>query len=461
MASPINQGDVAPERKNLILNAFFMNQPSYVAPGIWRHPRNQTWRYNDVQYWVQVAKLLENNFHALFLADVLGAYDVYDGPRNFKPVLAGAAQFPLTYRGLLISAMAAVTNSLSFCITASTTYEAPFSLARRLSTLDHLTNGRVAWNIVTSYLESAARNFGLREQLSHEERYEKADEFLEVCYKLWEGSWMDNAVIRDPATARYTHEHRVRRIDHQGKHFQVAGPHIVEPSKQRTPFLVQAGASKAGKAFAAKHAEAIFLPGMDFAAVRKLVQELRGLAQEEGRDPASIKLLGGLHVVLGATDEEAQKKYEEYLTFADIEGSLALFGGWTGTNLAGILDDADLKFTGPPAMKGMVENWSATIPGTSDLNWTKALGSAKTVADIIETWIDETGIDGFNLSYAVVPDDLEDHAKYLVPELTSRGIFEPPSGEDQSTRGVYLGNRKDRLRDDHPGSQYKWTSREA
>ena len=261
------------------------------------------------------------------------------------------------------------------------------------------------------------------------------------------------------------------------KHFQVAGPHLVEPSRQRTPFLVQAGASKAGKSFAAKHAEAIFLPGMAYDTVRKIVQDLRSLAHDQGRDPNSVKLLVGLHVVLDETDEMAASKYEEYLQYADIEGSLALFGGWTGTDLAGVPDDADLKFTGPPAMKGMVESWSTTIPGSDRVRWTKArvaqelafggaharaVGSASTVADILEEWVRETGVDGFNLSYAIVPDDLQDHAKLLVPELKRRGIFwEPEDATDRTLREVCLGaeaSQGPRLRDDHPGSRFKWTA---
>lgn len=259
------------------------------------------------------------------------------------------------------------------------------------------------------------------------------------------------------------------------KHYQVAGPHIVEPSRQRTPFIFQAGASKAGKAFAAKHAEAMFLPGMDIRLVKKLVQDIRQAAVEQGRDPRSLKLIAGIHIVLDETDELANKKYEEYLSYADIEGSLALFGGWTGTDLGQVPDDADLKFTGPPAMRSMVENWCETIPGSDGIKWTKArmaqelafggaharaVGSAKTVADILERWVEETGIDGFNFSYAVVPGDFEDHNKYLVPELKARGVFwDAEAAEGKTIREVYLGSEfaKDgRLGPDHPGYQYKW-----
>ncbi|KPM39233.1 Dimethyl-sulfide monooxygenase [Neonectria ditissima] len=467
----------ATRKKTWILNAFAMNQPSYVAPGLWRHPRNQNARYNEINYWIELAKLLEGNFHAIFLADVLGPYDIYKGPRNFTSVLAGAAQFPVSDPSLVISAMAAVTKTLSFGLTASTTYEAPYALARRFATLDHLTNGRIAWNVVTSYLDSAAKSFGLKQEIPHDERYAIADEFLEVTYKLLEGSWRDDAVIKDETTRQYTHADRVRRIDHEGKYFRVSGPHLVEPSRQRTPFIFQAGASKAGKAFATKHAEAMFLPGMDITLVKELVTSIRQAAVDQGRDPRTLKLIAGIHIVLAETDEEAQRKYEEYLSYADIEGSLALFGGWTGTDLDEFPEDADLKFTGPPAMQSMVETWSETIPGSGNIKWTKArvarelalggaharaVGSAKTVADILENWVDETDIDGFNISYAIIPGDLEDHAKYLVPELKARGVFwDPFSAEGKTTREIFLGEDvapNGRLSSDHPGAQFKWNT---
>ena len=257
----------------------------------------------------------------------------------------------------------------------------------------------------------------------------------------------------------------------------MAGPHLVEPSRQRTPFIFQAGASKAGKTFASKHAEAIFLPGMDTAAAKRLVDEIRKSAVEQGRDPRGLKLVAGLHVVLGETDELAKEKYEKYLSYADMEGSLALFGGWTGTDLSGLPDDADVKFVGPPAMRGMLESWSETIPGSDKITWTKArvaqelafggaharaVGSASTVADVMEAWVREAGVDGFNLSYAVVPGDLEDHARLLVPELKARGLFwDPVAAEGKTTREIFLGAESGRLAADHPGSGYKWSAEEG
>jgi FMN-dependent oxidoreductase (nitrilotriacetate monooxygenase family) len=374
--------------------------------------------------------------------------------------------------------MASVTKSLSFGITASTTYEHPFLLARRYATLDHLTKGRVAWNIVTSYLPSAAKNLGLENQIPHDERYEIAKEYVQVLYKLLEGSWRDDAVVQDLTTKNYTVPGRVRRIDHAGKYFKVAGPHLVEPSRQRTPFIFQAGASKAGKPFASANAECMFIPGMDIPTVRKTAQEIHELAQSHGRDPRGIKLIVGMLIIVDETDERARSKYEEYLSYADLEGSLALFAGWTGCDLGPYDDDQDFSFEGPGAIQSVVSAWQRVIPGSENIRWTKkrvavelalggphpkAIGSAKTVADELQRWVEEAGVDGFNISYAINPGDFEAVVNHLIPELKARGVFwDPVAAEGKTTRENYLADGKGpRLRDDHPGSRFKWTPPKA
>ena len=262
------------------------------------------------------------------------------------------------------------------------------------------------------------------------------------------------------------------------QYFSVAGPHNVEPSRQRTPFIFQAGSSSAGKNFATKNAEALFVPGLDPHVARKNVDDIRQRARENGRDPYSIKTIAGILIIVDETDERAKAKYEEYLSYADLEGSLALFGGWTGEDLSKLNDDDDFRFTGPGAIQSLVETWSTTIPGSHGIKWTKhrvakelavggptpkAIGSPTTVANILQQWVDEADVDGFNLSYAVSPGGFLDIAKYLFPELRKRGVFwndyHVPGG---STRENYLADDKGpRLRPDHPGSQYKWPAESA
>ncbi|OGM40809.1 xenobiotic compound monooxygenase [Aspergillus bombycis] len=458
-------------KKQIILNAFVMNTPGHLAPGLWKHPRNKTDQYKKLSFWTDLAQLLDNaGFHAMFIADTLGPYDVYKGPANVVPALASGAQFPVNDPLYLVPAMAAVTKNLIFGVTASVTYEKPYALARRLSTVDHLSDGRLAWNIVTSYLDSAARNHGLKEQIPHDERYAIAHEYMEVLYKLWEGSFRDDAVRDDREQGVYIASDTVRQIHHKGKYFEVPGPHFCEPSPQRTPFLFQAGVSEAGNGFGGKHGEAIFVGGQTPEGVRVTVDNIRKVAAEEGRDPNHIKVIVGINAIVAATDEEAKAKREEYLRYADEEGALALFGGWTGVDLSGHTDDKDFRFSESPRVQSIVRRWSATVPGTDNLPWTKrriveylsvgglgakVVGSPTTVADELERWVEVSGVDGFNLAHITNPGTFEDIIEYLLPELRRRGRFRNAVAKEGATaREVFIGSR--RLPDDHPGSKYGW-----
>lgn len=371
--------------------------------------------------------------------------------------------------------MASVTKKLSFALTASTTYESPYALARRFSSLDHLTKGRVGWNIVTSYLDSAARGFGLTEQIDHETRYAMAEEYLEVFYKLVEGSWADDAVQADPTSSTYIDSSKVRYIDHVGKHFRCGGPNTLPPSPQRTPYIFQAGASKTGQSFATQHSEAMFLPGLTPEQVAKTVQQVRELAVSQGRAADSIKCISGVAIIVAETDEEAQAKYQRYLDATDLDGVAALFGGWTSADLAKFSDDQDFAFSGPGAIQSMVSAWSKTIPNSGGITWTKRrllqeiavggfnakiIGSAKTVADELERWVEVGGVDGFNLSYAVSPGSFEDLVKFLWPELKKRGVLWDDY-EGETTRENYSSDGKGpRVREDHPAAKYTWKAGE-
>jgi FMN-dependent oxidoreductase (nitrilotriacetate monooxygenase family) len=186
--------------------------------------------------------------------------------------------------------MAAVTRDLGFGLTASVSFEHPYPFARRFSTLDHLTKGRAAWNIVTSYLDSRAKNIGLIGQVDHDEHYEVAEEYLEVCYKLWEGSWEDGAVQRDKARGIFADPAKPHPIRHKGRYFETPGVHLCEPSLQRTPLLFRAGSSPRGKRFAGKHAKCVFVSQPSKAALKKSVASIRAAALEAGRKSSAIKI---------------------------------------------------------------------------------------------------------------------------------------------------------------------------
>lgn len=314
-------------------NAFDMNCVAHQSPGLWKHPEDQSWRYKDIRYWTELAQLLERGrFDGLFIADVLGTYDVYGA--SDEAAIRQGAQIPVNDPMLLVSAMALVTEHLGFGITTGTGFEHPYPFARRMSTLDHLTNGRIGWNVVTGYLPAAARNMGQTDQPAHDARYDHADEYLEVLYKLWEGSWEDDAVVRDREKGIFTDPDKVHHIGHSGAHFSVPGVHLSEPSVQRTPVIYQAGASPRGVRFAAENAEAIFTGAPTKEILRETVSTIRRELELAGRDPYSAKIFNMTTIITGATDEEAHNKHLEYLAYGDPEGALVFMSGWMGIDLA-------------------------------------------------------------------------------------------------------------------------------
>ncbi|OHT81801.1 5,10-methylene tetrahydromethanopterin reductase [Mycobacteroides chelonae] len=447
----------------IYLNAFDMACVGHQSPGLWRHPEDQGHRYRTLSYWTELARSLETGgFDLLFLADVLGAYDVYGASRDAAVV--DAAQFPVNDPSLAVSAMAAVTETLGFGITLSLTYEQPYALARRLSTLDHLTEGRVAWNIVTSYLDSAARNLGLDSQVPHDRRYDIADEYLQVCYKLWEGSWEDGAVVHDRARGVFTDPAKVHDIAHQGRYFTVPGPFLCEPSPQRTPVLFQAGASARGVQFAAAHAEAVFVSGPTPQVVRGPVRALREAAAGLGRDPRAIKVFTMVTPIVAETRDLAIAKLHDYRQYVSPAGALALFGGWTGVDLAGLGADETLRHVQTDANRSALASFTKDPSRT----WTVGelaqeigiggrgpvlVGAAADIADELEHWVDAADVDGFNVAYVTTPGTFVDFARFVVPELRRRGRV--PYRRERLSLREHLGGRGPHLSDGHPGRSYR------
>ncbi|KAH9903592.1 dibenzothiophene desulfurization enzyme A [Xylariomycetidae sp. FL2044] len=452
-----------PKKKSLVLNAFVEMCSGHQSPGLWRHPEDQSWRFNEVKHWIKLAKLLEEaKFHGIFIADVLGGYDVYSG--SLDPAIISGAQWPVNEPLSVVSAMAAATHSIGFGVTVSTTYEQPYHLARRLSTVDHLSGGR--------YLDSAARNLGRTEQPQHDDRYAQAEEYMRVIYKLLESSWRDDAVQLDRERGIYTSPELVREISHRGKFFTVPGPHICQPSPQRTPLVLQAGTSKSGKLFAAQHAEAIFVSAHAPAVCAKNVAEIRQTARSQfGRDGGAIKVVSLVTPVLGRTESEAQEKLAEYRQYASHEGALALFGGWTGIDLNKYGDDEELRHVESNAVKSTVEAYARFSPGTS--KWTKhtiaehvsiggngpvLVGTPAQVADGLERWVEEADVDGFNFAYALFPQSFKDIIELLLPELQRRGLF----WNDYAVAGgtyrenFYGKEGQKRAPDDHVAASFRW-----
>jgi alkanesulfonate monooxygenase len=450
--------------RQIRLNAFAMNCICHQSPGLWAHPRDRSTEYASVHHWLDLARLLERGlFDGLFLADVLGVYDVYGG----KPdaAIRHAIQVPVNDPALLVPAMAGVTQHLGFGITSNLSYEAPYVLARRFSTLDHLTGGRVGWNIVTGYLDSAARGVGLKSQLTHDRRYDMAEEYMEVVYRLWEESWQPDAVLADRARRIYADPAKVHRIRHEGEFFSVDAIHLAEPSPQRTPVLYQAGASGRGKQFAARHAECVFINGPSQGVVQRYVKDIRGLAEAVGRRGSDLRIFTLVTAIVGRTDQEAREKLADYRRFIDREASLALLSGWTGIDLSRYSPDDPLTHLKTEAMVSAVESFTTADPNKT---WTIGalaehvaiggrgpvlVGSPKTVADQLVAWFEATGVDGFNVAYAVFPESFSDLVDLVIPELQARGLYKEGYAPGPLRQKLFGAGAE--LNDRHPGRQYR------
>src|ERR1043166_98296 len=379
--------------KEIRLNAFAMNCVAHQSPGLWTHPRDRTAEYNRLPYWTDLAKTLERGrFDGLFLADVLGVYDVFGGSPD--AALRNATQTPVNDPLLLISAMAAITENLGFGVTCTLSYEPPYPFARRMSTLDHLTEGRIGWNIVTGYLDSAARGAGKEKQTAHDDRYDVADEYMAVVYGLWEGSWGGGGAVG------------------------------------------------------------------------------RGVAAGAGREPAEIWMFSMMTVILGPTEAEAAAKYADYKSHINHEGALTLMSGWTGVDFSTYDLDRQVRHVLNDAGRSAMDNITRADP---DRVWTVRevaehvgiggigpvlVGTPEKVADEIEAWFEQTGVDGLNMPFAISPGDFEDISDMLVPELTRRGRYKA-AYQPGTLREKLFGPGRARLKPPHPAASYRYDARAA
>ena len=319
--------------KEIRLNAFAMNCVAHQSPGLWTHPRDRTAEYNRLPYWIDLAKTLERGlFDGLFLADVLGVYDVYGGSpdaalaqRDADAGQRSADADPGDGGGDEASRLR---RHLQSVLRAALPVRAPDVDARpsdrgpdRLEHRHRLSRQRRARR-------------GQDKQTAHDDRYDIADEYMEVVYKLWEGSWEDDAALRDRARGIFADPAKVHRIDHEGDNYRLDAIHLSEPSPQRTPVLYQAGTSPRGRQFAAEHAECVFMSGPSAKIIAPRVAAIRELAAKAGRNPAEILMFSMFTVILGRTEAEAKAKYADYRSHINPEGALTLMSGWTGVDFS-------------------------------------------------------------------------------------------------------------------------------
>ena len=335
--------------------------------------------------------------------------------------------------------MAYATKHLGFAFTSSILQYHPFIFARLVSTLDHLTKGRIAWNIVTSYLESGAHSIGQPGLLPHDERYDMAEDYLEACYKLWEGSWQDDAVVKDRERGIYADPAKVWDVNHDGKYFSTHGCHLSEPSPQRTPVLYQAGGSPRGREFAARHAECVFVSGLNPVKVGQSIRETREQARQSGRNPEDMLFFLYAKVITADSEAAVQRKYNDYLGNVSYEGALALLSGWAGIDFSHYDLDKPLKYVETNAVRTLMQ---AFIRPDAQRRWTLRelvklvglsgggpllMGTPEQLAETFQLWVN-AGVDGFNLAYMVTPGSFVDFVDGVVPLLQRRGMMHRISG---------------------------------
>lgn len=420
------------DRQRMVFNAFNIFSVSHHDQGMWAWPGSEQLRYNDVHYWADVAKLLERGrFDTLFFADVLAPYEAFEGSRE-RAVYSGM-QFPINDPGELIPALAYATENLGFVLTQNILQEPPYAFARKMSTLDHLTRGRIAWNIVTTFLPGAGRNLGFGGLPEHEDRYARADDYIDVVYKLWEASWEDDAVVRDKRLQQYSDPAKIHEINHVGPFYDVVGPHLTEPSPQRTPFLIQAGVSPRGRDFAGRNAEGLFINALSPQEAEPVVNDVRAAAVRHGRRASDVKLFGILGFVVGSTEEEARRLHEEITDFQSIDANLAKQSVFLGYDFSQLDPKEPIGEIAkrPEGQEGIVGKLIAMSPNPQYtigelVRWfgnLRVVGTPEQIADHVEAWND-AGVDGMNVQYVVSPGSFEDFVDHVTPVLQQRGLMQ-------------------------------------
>ena len=416
-------------KRQLHINLFVQSRGHHEAS--WRHPDASPYALSDIAYYREVAQRAEAGlFDSIFLADTLALMDTVEHAASnwLEPITA-------------LGALAMTTERIGLIATASTTYTEPFNLARQFASLDHITGGRVGWNIVTSWLAPAARNFGGTSLVSHDERYERGEEFVQVAKALWD-SWADDAVLDDRASGQYARADRIKPINHEGKYYRVAGPLNMPRGPQGRPVFVQAGSSETGRRFAARHAEAVFTAQMEKKTAQAFYADLKALVVAEGRAPDQALILPGLSPVIASTEAEAQRMARGMNDLTDPEvGRKRLSGRFGGHDFSHLPLDKPLApedFPDPGTVQaarsrtevivGLVKREKFTLRqllaylAGARGHFTTS-GTPEQIADLIEDWFNDGAADGFNLMPPLLPSMLDVFVAEVIPLLQRRGLF--------------------------------------
>lgn len=450
--------------KRMIFTLLVMDSIGHNFHGSWRHPQARNREFKGFDMWVDLAKRAEQaKFDAFFFTDVMGVQGEYNGSRDI--VFEMAMNVPIGDCTMLIPALARETDDIGFLYTSSVISHHPFVFARAASTLDHLSNGRIGWNIVTSANEKAFRNLGLPATLSHDERYAWAKEYVDVTYKLWEGSWDVDAIANDPERGVYADPSKVHDINHKGDRYSVEGFNLMEPSPQRTPVLAQAGGSPAGLDFAAAHAELMFLSAYSPETIAQQVGSVRELARAKGRRDGDILFLQGLMFVVGSTDEEAFRKWGELEEWRSPEAQTAYFSSLSGMDLgrydpATPLEDIIAEIPGiQGAFLSMINAWPAgSKPTVKDFLTSMSLpqmvvGSPETIVARLREF-QAAGVDGVQVMNIMMPQSYEEFFEHLVPVLQREGLMQTEYQSGTLREKLFDVSAPD-ISERHPAYEYR------
>ncbi|MGF7050882.1 alkanesulfonate monooxygenase [Bosea sp. OAE752] len=416
-----------PSPRQLHLGAFM--RPVSIHTGAWRYPGAYPDANFNFAHLKRFARKLEaGKFDAFFMADHLAVLNMPVEALKRSHTVTSFEPFTL------LSALAGATERIGLVATASTTFDAPYHVARRFASLDHISGGRAGWNIVTTSNPDAALNFGLTEHKEHGERYDRAREFYDVVTGLWD-SFADDAFTRDRESGLYFDPDKMHVLDHKGEHLSVRGPLNIARPVQGWPVIVQAGASEAGRQLAAETAEAVFAAHRTLAEGQAFYADIKGRMAGFGRDPDHLKILPGVLVVVGDSVEEAREKRALLDSFVHYDSAIASLSIALGHDASGF--DPDGPLPDIPDTNASKSGRERTIALARDENLTVRqlaqrlggygglafVGTPATIADAMEQWLVERGSDGFNVMFPYLPEGLDDFVDKVVPELQRRGLF--------------------------------------
>jgi FMN-dependent oxidoreductase (nitrilotriacetate monooxygenase family) len=419
--------------KRIHLLGFVQHGVNSHATGMWRHPKDKVgWNFARPAYWQHMARTMERGlFDAMFIADELAPYTTHQNSSD--ATVKYAVQCPTHEPSTIVPIITTATKHLGVGVTLSTAFEHPYSMCRRLSSLDHLSDGRIAWNIVSSYSKSEWEAYG-RDMAMREDRYARLEEYMEVCYKLWD-SWEPDAIIADKETGIYADPAKVHVVHHDGQYYSCHARHFCAPSPQGRPVLWQAGSSDRGRDFAAQHAEAIFAVHPNVERMRQYADDLHDRLAKRDREPGSVKLIYGLQTVVAETRAEAQAKYERIKALIPPEGALAWISGHFGLDFSTYDPDEYVQNIEVPGIQGLFESIiyakggapvtvreAATIYAQG-MGMPVLVGTPADIADQMERFADEGGADGFMLIATYTPGCFEEFVDLVVPELQRRGRY--------------------------------------